>query len=43
MDKVMKRLGIELAPKGENVKELVHYNAKGRLLGSCRTTWLTIL
>ncbi len=43
MDKVMKRLGIELAPKGGNAMEVVHCNAYGKLMGGGRTTWLSAL
>lgn len=41
MDKVMKRLGIELASDGQDAIPMVHCNVDGRQCAGGRTTWLT--
>jgi hypothetical protein len=41
MDKVMKRLGIELVTLGSKVVPTMHCNADGRPVGGGRTSWLT--
>lgn len=41
MDKVMKRLGIELASDGQDAIPMVHCNVDGRQCVGGRTTWLT--
>jgi hypothetical protein len=41
MDKVIKRLGIELASDGQDAIPMVHCNVDHRQCASGRTTWLT--
>jgi hypothetical protein len=41
MDKVMKRLGIELVTLGSKVVPIMHCNADGRPVGGGRTSSLT--
>ncbi len=43
MDKVMKRLGIELAPESQDVILVVHCNSMGSPCGGGRANWLTTL
>jgi hypothetical protein len=44
MDKVMNRLGIEMAElHGKDVKPIVHFNPLGRPIGGGKCTWLTTL
>jgi hypothetical protein len=44
MDKVMKRLGIEVAElSGKDVTPIVYCNSKGRLVGDGMNSWLTAL
>jgi hypothetical protein len=43
MDKVMKRLSIELAPKIQDAILVVHYNAMGSPCGGGHANWLIAL
>lgn len=44
MDKIMKRLGIEVAQlSGKGVIPIVHYNVEGRPIGGGNNKWLIAL